>query len=154
MNRELAIIQKIFKISAVYNIYLNQNYDENELYKICQDAPKIIIQEFKLDQEEEIKQMFLEAKPVLKGYFREILNQKSELEEIVSRNLDKWRFKRLNTIVKSLLITSVYDFYNTNRSKNVIFNETLEIAKIYLTEPEKNFINKILDKVINDSTFE
>ena len=150
MSRESDIIQKIGKVSAVYNLYLNQDLLETDLIVIDGQVAPLIIDEYDIKSDNELLKPFKEAKKTIPGYYREILKQKEELEELISKNLENWGFARLNNIVKSLLLTATYDFYNTNRERKIIFNETLEVAKLYLTEEEKNFVNKVLDKIVND----
>jgi transcription termination factor NusB len=150
MSRETDIIQKIGKVSAIYNLYLNDELMETDLILIDGQTAPLMIDEYNINEDKELAKVFSNRKKTLTGYYREILRQKEELEQLIIRNLESWNFTRLNNIVKSLLITATYDFYNTDRERKIIFNETLEVAKFYLTDEEKNFVNKVLDKIVKD----
>lgn len=78
-----------------------------------------------------------------------VVEQKSEIDQLIRANLEKWTLQRLATVDRNLLRMAVYElrFANNDVPENVVLDEAIEIAKIYGDEQSSKFINGVLSKV-------
>lgn len=74
-----------------------------------------------------------------------------EIVSAITPYLVNWKFERLNLVTQAILIYSyaVY-FYteDTNKSKAVIINVAIKLAKLYSPDEDYKFINAVLDGVL------
>ncbi|MEH7084708.1 transcription antitermination factor NusB [Neobacillus drentensis] len=78
-----------------------------------------------------------------------VIEQKAEIDNLISENLEKWSMDRLATVDRNLLRIAAYEmkFFRTEIPENVILDEAIEIAKIYGDDQSSKFINGVLSKV-------
>lgn len=78
-----------------------------------------------------------------------VIEQKVEIDNLISENLEKWSMDRLATVDRNLLRIAAYEmkFFRTEIPENVILDEAIEIAKIYGDDQSSKFINGVLSKV-------
>ncbi|MFZ7945188.1 MULTISPECIES: transcription antitermination factor NusB [Bacillaceae] len=78
-----------------------------------------------------------------------VIEQKSEIDELIMQHLEKWTLDRLATVDRNLLRIAVYELKNFRNEvpENVILDEAIEIAKIYGDDQSSKFINGVLSKV-------
>ena len=78
-----------------------------------------------------------------------VIEQKAEIDNLISENLEKWSMDRLATVDRNLLRIAAYEmkFFRTEVPENVILDEAIEIAKIYGDDQSSKFINGVLSKV-------
>ncbi len=78
-----------------------------------------------------------------------VIEQKAEIDNLISENLEKWSMDRLATVDRNLLRIAAYEmkFFRTEIPENVIMDEAIEIAKIYGDDQSSKFINGVLSKV-------
>ncbi len=78
-----------------------------------------------------------------------VIEQKAEIDNLISDNLEKWSMDRLATVDRNLLRIAAYEmkFFRTEVPENVILDEAIEIAKIYGDDQSSKFINGVLSKV-------
>ena len=81
--------------------------------------------------------------------FLKVVNNQSEIDEIIINHLNNWRLGRLNALDRLLLriVIAEFLFYEQIPTK-VSINEAIEIAKKYSTKKSGNFINGILDSAL------
>lgn len=76
-----------------------------------------------------------------------------EFEKIIGPSLDNWEIDRVANIDMILLKMAICEFTNFESiPTKVTLNEYVELSKIYSTDKSKDFINGILDKLLNDLT--
>jgi N utilization substance protein B len=78
-----------------------------------------------------------------------VVEQKAEIDNLISENLEKWSIDRLATVDRNLLRIAAYEmkFLRNEVPENVILDEAIEIAKIYGDDQSSKFINGVLSKV-------
>ncbi|MBV7507417.1 transcription antitermination factor NusB [Bacillus sp. sid0103] len=85
-----------------------------------------------------------------------VVEQKAEIDRLISGNLEKWSLDRLATVDRNLLRIAAYEmkFFRNEVPENVVLDEAIEIAKIYGDDQSSKFINGVLSKLkqtlIND----
>ncbi|MBL4951453.1 transcription antitermination factor NusB [Neobacillus sp. OS1-32] len=78
-----------------------------------------------------------------------VVEHQSEIDRVISENLEKWSLERLAIVDRNLLRLAVYElnFLQNEIPKNVILNEAIEIAKIYGDDQSSKFVNAVLSKI-------
>ncbi|MEH7107228.1 transcription antitermination factor NusB [Bacillus sp. JJ1764] len=78
-----------------------------------------------------------------------VYEHKSEIDKLLTENLEKWSLERLATVDRNILRMSVYElqFLSTEVPGNVVLDEAIEIAKIYGDDQSSKFINGVLSKI-------
>jgi N utilization substance protein B len=85
-----------------------------------------------------------------------VVEQKTEIDNLISENLEKWSIDRLATVDRNLLRIAAYEmmFFRNEVPENVVLDEAIEIAKIYGDDQSSKFINGVLSnvkhKLLND----
>ena len=76
------------------------------------------------------------------------LTHHSEIKILIEKYLRKWKWERINSIDKTILIAAISEMnYQKDIPHPVIINEYLDLAKKYGNENSKNFINGTLDNI-------
>ncbi len=79
-----------------------------------------------------------------------VLEKRTELEEIIKINLKKYTINRLNLVDLAILLLATYELKYSKTPKAIIINEALDISKIYTQTDFENtvsFNNKLLDNI-------
>jgi N utilization substance protein B len=78
-----------------------------------------------------------------------VIEHKSEIDKVISGNLEKWTLERLATVDRNLLRIAVFElkFLRPEIPENVVLDEAIEIAKIYGDDQSSKFVNGVLSKV-------
>ncbi|MGJ7912046.1 transcription antitermination factor NusB [Neobacillus sp. LXY-1] len=78
-----------------------------------------------------------------------VYEHKTEIDKLLTENLEKWSLERLATVDRNILRMSVYElqFLSTEVPGNVVLDEAIEIAKIYGDDQSSKFINGVLSKI-------
>ena len=90
-----------------------------------------------------------EDKEFVKRLFRNIVLHHKEYEKMIDHHTRNWDVERIafmDILIMELAIAEIIE--NDSIPTRVSFNEYIEIAKFYSTEKSSNFINGILDKII------
>ncbi len=78
---------------------------------------------------------------------RKVLEEKDEIDKLISNNLIGWKLDRLMPVDRTLLRMGVAEsFFNTRKA--ILIDDVVRIAKKYGGEDSYKIINAILDKVI------
>ena len=105
---------------------------------------------YSLDELKEIKISAGERSPgdfndFVENYFKGILENLSEIDELIERFSLKWGKNRLSKVALAILRLSVYEMlHREDIPTNVAINEAVELSKEYGAEKEPAFINGIL----------
>ena len=89
-----------------------------------------------------------------KSYIKHIvkgvsLHQK-KIDKIINENLEKWSLPRIDSLARAILRSAVYELLSPNDVPDkVVFNEYIEISKLFFSSDEPSFINGILDTIAN-----
>ena len=81
----------------------------------------------------------------------EVVNHKEEIESIIREKVDHWEFNRIAVIDRMLLRMGICELlYFQDIPPKVTINESIEIAKAFSTEKSGQFINGVLDSVLDE----
>ena len=71
------------------------------------------------------------------------------IEELIQKHLkEDINLNRTDKILMIILHASIYEFlYRPQISLNIIINEYLEVAKYFIEDNQKKFLNAMLDKI-------
>jgi len=129
-----AIRELTFRLIYSLEIQKAEDLDEQiDLYLECNEL-----------EEDEVKEYIKDA---IKG----IEEQKSEITELIEKNLKAdWKIDRISKIDLSLLKLAIYEIKYKEIPFKVAINESLELAKKYGEETSKNFINGILASIVKE----
>jgi N utilization substance protein B len=120
---------------------------------------KILYQMDILDINESVSREFLQdnltyfrglsnkEKDFIKMVVHKILEDKSQIDALISKQLIGWSLKRLTPVDRNLIRMGIGESY-FNKEKAVIIDDIIRIAKKYGEEDSYKIINAILDKVI------
>ncbi len=86
-----------------------------------------------------------ESKEFAKVLFIGVLNEKDELDRIISKYLENWKLDRLFTIDRSVLRLSLYELKNLpDTPSSVVIDQAVRLAKKFGNDESSKFINGIL----------
>jgi N utilization substance protein B len=76
---------------------------------------------------------------------------KEEYDLIIQKHINNWEVARLAIIDKLILRMAISEFlYFDDVPTKVTINEAIELAKSYSTRKSGNFVNGILDAILNE----
>jgi len=85
----------------------------------------------------------------VKQYYNDISENLDQIDAIIGKNLKNWTIARLSKVVLSLLRLAVYELCFLKEVESAIaINEAIEIAKIYSTQEDANYVNGVLGSVV------
>ncbi|GEM02733.1 N utilization substance protein B [Halolactibacillus halophilus] len=77
-----------------------------------------------------------------------VVENKETIDNKIDQTLEKWSFKRLATVEKTLLRLATYEIDSTLQTPiGVAINEAVELAKVYGDEKSGKFVNGVLSKL-------
>lgn len=127
-KRELA-----FKL--IYSLEIQKNMEEEQI--------EIFFEENEITNNEE--------KEFIKTIFEGLINNKSEIEELIQSNLkEKWTIDRISKIDLAILKVAIYELIYSKVPYKVVINEAVELAKKYGDDSSKSFVNGILASIVKD----
>ncbi|MFC4404251.1 transcription antitermination factor NusB [Gracilibacillus xinjiangensis] len=78
-----------------------------------------------------------------------VVKNKAEIDEKITKHLEKWSLGRLATVERTLLRIATYElFYEKDAPSSVVINEAIEIAHIFGDDKSGKFINGVLSKML------
>ncbi|MCD8880849.1 transcription antitermination factor NusB [Mammaliicoccus sciuri] len=110
--------------------------ENNKTDLTVEEAIKYLVEDFKGEQ-------YL----YVKNFVKEVIEKKDELDEIVSPHLKNWTLDRLLKTDRIILRMATYELKYTDTPEKVIFNEAVEIAKVYSDDDHYKFINGVLSSL-------
>jgi N utilization substance protein B len=83
------------------------------------------------------------------GVIKELVNNISLIDEIISSHLFNYTIDRLNIIDRCILEIATYELKFTELDPRIIINEAIELTKIYseVDDKQHSFNNSVLDKI-------
>ena len=81
----------------------------------------------------------------------DILVNKDNYVEEISKYLHKWTFDRLNLVEQAILLETVSELKQKLNDEAVVIDEAVILAKEYCDDESYKFINGVLDNICNKS---
>ena len=79
-----------------------------------------------------------------------VLEQKPELDALISQYATNWKISRMPIVDRNILRAGVYELlWMDDVPAKVTVNEAVELAKSFGDDEASKFVNGILDKVLN-----
>jgi N utilization substance protein B len=115
-------------------------------HEISKDPPEHVIKHV-LAGIEENKDAHAFAKQLVLATIR----HKTDIDNVIRTKVANWEFDRIAMIDRLILRMSICEFlYFKDIPPKVSMNEAIEIAKLFSTERSGQFVNGILDAVLED----
>ncbi|MBM7651566.1 transcription antitermination factor NusB [Neobacillus cucumis] len=77
-----------------------------------------------------------------------VVEHKSEIDNLITANLENWSLDRLATVDRNLLRLAAFELtFSQEIPENVILDEAIEIAKVFGDDQSSKFINGVLSKI-------
>lgn len=92
---------------------------------------------------------YAECDLFLKDLIIKALKNESSTIELISQNLNKWKFNRLNTCVQAILILAVTNVKYCEVDKAAAINIAVKLTKKYAEPNDYKFVNAVLDNSLN-----
>ncbi|MCJ7524800.1 MAG: transcription antitermination factor NusB [Candidatus Aminicenantes bacterium] len=89
-----------------------------------------------------------EEEKFIRRLVQTVMEQKQDIDALISKNLIGWKLERLALIDRNLLRMGMAEAV-FNSEKPIIIDDLLRIAKKYSDADSYKLINAILDKVLN-----
>ncbi|WP_323704781.1 transcription antitermination factor NusB [Mammaliicoccus sp. Dog046] len=110
--------------------------ENNKTELTIEEAINYLVEDFKGEQ-------FL----YVKNFVKSVIENKDELDEAYKPHLKNWTLERLLKTDRIILRMATYELKYTDTPDKVIFNEAVEIAKIYSDDEHYKFINGVLSSL-------
>ena len=80
---------------------------------------------------------------------RGVFNDKEEIFSLIEECLSKeWMLERLDPTMQAIISLAIYEFKKyPDTPTNVVINEYVSIARLYLDDSNTGFVNGVLDKL-------
>ncbi len=86
-----------------------------------------------------------------KELVRATIDKAPEVDEIIKTKVANWDFNRIAILDRLILRMAICELlYFTDIPSKVTMNEAIELAKLFSTEKSGQFINGVLDAVVED----
>lgn len=103
---------------------------------------------------EELYSLFFSNKPNISQKTKAIIANKKIIDEYIKKYAKKFSIEKIAKIDLAILRLSIYELkIEKKEPAKVIINEAVELAKEYGSERSYAFINGVLAKVYQDSSF-
>lgn len=110
------------------------------------------------DQPDDVRQRFIEARlnydRQLVAFAVELLagvrRHQSEIDRQLEMTAQNWKLSRMPTTDRNVLRLGAFEVLFTQTPDRVAINEAIELAKRYGTQNSAQFVNGILDRLMNN----
>lgn len=79
--------------------------------------------------------------------FEGAASEREELDALIAKHCENWRFERLAAIDRAILRLAAYELRKKETPPKVVLNEAVELAKKFSTGEASGFVNGILDAI-------
>ncbi len=140
--------------NLIFQVPFYSDYDFNNL----DDTSSLLINYYELlEQEEELELKYDEGfkpfkinKDIINIQYEGILENLSDIDNIIIENAVGWEISRIDKIDLAILRLAIYEIIFDEGVPNVVaINEAIKLAKDYSSEKSHKFINGILAKINN-----
>ncbi len=80
---------------------------------------------------------------------RGVLSHKEELDARLQQTAENWKLSRMAVTDRGVLRLGAYEILYSNTPDRVAINEAIELARRYGTKQSAQFVNGILDRLMN-----
>ena len=116
-------------------------------FELCfQDQSDVLYDEFLNDENVDE-----DNKKFVKDIYSGIVEQKSELQNEISKYLKGFTIERVFKVDLAILILAFYEIKNKTSDAKLVVNEAVELAKKYSTPKSYSFINGVIASYIKDN---
>lgn len=84
-----------------------------------------------------------------RGLVAGVRRNRPELDEILRTRADNWSLERMGATDRNVLRLGAYEILFSDTPGRVAINEAVELAKRYGTRQSAQFVNGILDRILN-----
>ena len=154
----------LWKVIYKKYIYQNDTIDEAlEDWSIYWNDDRFIVDTFVLktikrfDEKNGDEQPLLDSSNNLeeRKFGRDLLvytlSHRGEYKELIRAHIRNWDFSRLATMDVAIMTTAIAEIINfPGITVNISLNEYINIARIYCSQKNANFINATLDNIVKD----
>lgn len=81
------------------------------------------------------------------GLFEGAVREAKELDVLIAKHCENWKFDRLAAIDRAILRLSVHELRRGGTPPKAVLNEAMELAKNYSSEGAASFVNAVLDSI-------
>lgn len=114
------------------------------------------------EQDHEVAQKFLSTRlhantPLVsfaKALWRNVIKNREAIDKALSAKATNWSLRRMAAIDRNILRLGAYEILMTDTPGVVVINEAVELAKRYGDRQSGQFVNGILDRILNQSDVE
>lgn len=85
------------------------------------------------------------AKEIFDGVNENILI----IDDLIKKNIRNWKFERISRVAKSAMRMGIYEVIKEEIPAPVAINEAVEMAKVFGSEEEANYVQAVLTSVVN-----
>ncbi|MCA9191466.1 MAG: transcription antitermination factor NusB [Planctomycetales bacterium] len=82
--------------------------------------------------------------------FSSVLRNRRDIDKALSAKATNWSLRRMAAIDRNILRIGAYEIMKTNTPGRVVINEAVELAKRYGDKQSSQFVNGILDRILQD----
>ena len=91
-----------------------------------------------------------EAKKFANSLYKDVVKNKSELDDLISRHSRNWKIERMAVVDRNTIRMAIAEYLYLKSPRAVITDEAVQIAKTYGSEKSGAFVNGILDAVLEE----
>ena len=84
------------------------------------------------------------------GMLKEVFDDRTQSDEILSRNTRRWDLPRLALVDRNILRMGVHELRKARTPFKVVISESLRLAREFSTAESPRFVNGILDAVAKE----
>ena len=116
--------------------------------EIAKDSPEHVIKHVLAGLEEN-----KDAHAFAKRLVLSTVERKTDIDKVIRTKVANWEFSRIALVDRLILRMSICELlYFKDIPPKVSMNEAIELAKLFSTEKSGQFVNGILDAVLEDET--
>lgn len=82
-----------------------------------------------------------------KELFFGVKNNQELIDNLIKSNIKNWKFERISRVAKCAMRLSIYEMLKSDVPIAVAVNESVELAKIFGSEEEANYVQAVLSAV-------
>jgi N utilization substance protein B len=79
-----------------------------------------------------------------------VRRSRPQLDEILRTRADNWSLERMATTDRNILRLGAYEILHADTPGRVAINEAVELAKRYGARQSAQFVNGVLDRILNE----
>ena len=140
-------ISRMFVIKYHYSCKHNHSSSLGIILSKCKDIFVEILEDDSINPEELYSKSYFNK--LMKSIETKSAEAKSVISKFAARDLESH-----SMLIISILEVGVSEYLALNIPKKVLINEYTNIASMFVDSAEVDFINAILDKIVNDTKFD